>query len=294
MEHIKAYFSDSYRDEPHLIGLAVIENPYPYNPLADGLDSLVLVVMNEEIERNDTEHVQIEGQRILIRTIDSNGLSEWLSGGENRNIIEWLVRGEILVDRDGYLSSVRERLLQFPASMREQKQFAEFTGFLRTYLQAKQDLLDGNLLDAYSHVLTALHHWAHIVLIEEGRHPELTVWKQLKRVHPGIYKLYEELTVSPETLEQRVQLVMLGCEFSVMSKMKTSCALLFNILGSREEPWSIAELQSHSTLNILHGDLSLVLQKLVKREYIREVAVMNEAGDIGALELRYMNNVKTS
>lgn len=294
VEHIKAYFSDSYRDEPHLIGLAVIENPYPYNPLADGLDSLVLVVMNEEIERNDTEHVQIEGQRVLIRTIDSNGLSEWLSGGENRNIIEWLVRGEILVDRDGYLSSVRERLLQFPASMREQKQFAEFTGFLRTYLQAKQDLLDGNLLDAYSHVLTALHHWAHIVLIEEGRHPELTVWKQLKRVHPGIYKLYEELTVSPETLEQRVQLVMLGCEFSVMSKMKTSCALLFNILGSREEPWSIAELQSHSTLNILHGDLSLVLQKLVKREYIREVAVMNEAGDIGALELRYMNNVKTS
>lgn len=294
MEHIKAYFSDSYRDEPHLIGLAVIENPYPYNPLADGLDSLVLVVMNEEIERNDTEHVQIEGQRVLIRTIDLNGLSEWLSGGENRNIIEWLVRGEILVDRDGYLSSVRERLLQFPASMREQKQFAEFTGFLRTYLQAKQDLLDGNLLDAYSHVLTALHHWAHIVLIEEGRHPELTVWKQLKRVHPGIYKLYEELTVSPETLEQRVQLVMLGCEFSVMSKMKTSCALLFNILGSREEPWSIAELQSHSTLNILHGDLSLVLQKLVKREYIREVAVMNEAGDIGALELRYMNNVKTS
>lgn len=294
MEHIKAYFSDSYRDEPHLIGLAVIENPYPYNSLADGLDSLVLVVMNEEIERNDTEHVQIEDQRVLIRTIDSNGLSEWLSGGENRNIIEWLVRGEILVDRDGYLSSVRERLLQFPASMREQKQFAEFTGFLRTYLQAKQDLLDGNLLDAYSHVLTALHHWAHIVLIEEGRHPELTVWKQLKRVHPGIYKLYEELTVSPETLEQRVQLVMLGCEFSVMSKMKTSCALLFNILGSREEPWSIAELQSHSTLNILHGDLSLVLQKLVKREYIREVAVMNEAGDIGALELRYMNNVKTS
>jgi len=294
VEHIKAYFLDSYRDEPHLIGLAVIENPYPYNPLADGLDSLVLVVMDEDSSRNDTEHVQIEGQRVLIRTIDSSGLNEWLSCGENRNIIEWLVRGEILVDREGYLSSVRERLLQFPDSMREQKQFAEFTGFLRTYLQAKQDLLDGNLLDAYSHVLTALHHWAHIVLIEEGRHPELTVWKQLKRVHPGIYKLYEELTVSPETLEQRVQLVMLGCEFSVMSKMKTSCALLFNILNSREEPWSIAELQSHATLNILHGDLSLVLQKLVKREYIREVAVMNEAGDIGALELRYMNNAKTS
>ncbi|WP_241674821.1 nucleotidyltransferase-like protein [Paenibacillus luteus] len=290
MEHIKAHFADSYRNEPDLAGLAVIENPYPYNPLIDGLDSLVLVVMKEEGTRNEMEHIQIEDKRVLIRTINKSGLNEWLAGGENRNIIEWLVRGEILLEVDGYLSSIRASLLQFPNSMREQKQFTEFAGFLRTYLQAKQDLLDGNLLDAYSHTLTALHHWAHIVLIEEGRHPELTVWKQLKRVHPGIYKLYEELTVSPETLEQRVQLVMLGCEFSVMNKMKTSCALLFDILGSREEPWSIAELQAHSSIHILHVDLSLILQKLVKREYIREVAVMHELGDIGALELRYMIN----
>lgn len=288
MEHIKARFANSYREEPGLIGLAVTENPYPYNPLIDGLDLLVLVIIGKDIALNETKHVQLESERVLIRTVDPNSLNEWVSGGENRNIIEWLVRGEILVDRDGYLNGVRERLLQFPNSMREQKQFTEFAGFLRTYLQAKQDLLDGNLLDAYSHVLTALHHWAHIVLIEEGRHPELTVWKQLKRVHPGIYKLYEELTVSPETLEQRVQLVMLGCEFSVMNKMKSSCTLLFDILASREEPWSIAELQSHSSINVLHADLSLVLQKLVQREYIREVAVMPESGDTGALELRYM------
>ncbi|OMF34737.1 hypothetical protein BK133_12090 [Paenibacillus sp. FSL H8-0548] len=290
MEHIKEHFTGSYRNEPDLVGLAVVENPYPYNPLIDGLDSLVLVVTTNESAHNGTEHVQIEGKRVLIRTISTNGLKEWLASGENRNIIEWLVQGEILLDSDGYLSSVRENLLQFPYEMRAQKQFAEFAGFLRTYLQAKQDLIDGNLLDAYSHTLTALHHWAHIVLIEEGRHPELTVWKQLKRVHPGIYKLYEELTVSPETLEQRVQLVMLGCEFSVMSKMKTSCSLLIDILGSREEPWSIAELQAHSSIHILHVDLSLILQKLVKREYIREVAVMHELADIGALELRYMAN----
>ncbi|WP_028609462.1 nucleotidyltransferase-like protein [Paenibacillus harenae] len=288
MEHIKAHFVNGYRDDADLIGLAVVENPYPYNPLIDGLDLMVLVILQKDSALNGTEHVQIGAERILVRTIDPSSLNEWVSGGENRNIIEWLVRGEILLDRDGYLNSVRERLLQFPDSMREQKRFTEFAGFLRTYLQAKQDLLDGNLLDAYSHVLTALHHWAHIVLVEEGRHPELTVWKQLKRVHPGIYKLYEELTVSPETLEQRVQLVMLGCEFSVMNKMKTSCSLLFNILRSREEPWSIAELQAHPSINVLHVDLSLVLQKLVQREYIREVAVMSEPGDSGALELRYM------
>lgn len=290
MEQIKAHFVSSFKAEPDLVGLTLIDSPYPYNPLVDGLDILVLVILQHDHTRNVTKHIQMQGKRVLVRIIDSSSLNDWLSGGENRNIIEWIVRGEILVDRDGYLSSVRERLLQFPKSMREQKQFAEFAGFLRTYLQAKQDLTDGNLLDAYSHTLAALHHWAHIVLIEEGRHPELTVWKQLKLVHPGIYKLYEELTVSPETLEQRVQLVMLGCEFSIMSKMKTSCSLLFEILATREEPWSIAELQSHSSINVLHIDLSLVLQKLVQRKYIREVAVMDELehGDIDALELRYM------
>jgi hypothetical protein len=267
VEHIKAHFASSYLEVPNLVGLTVVENPYPYNPLIDGLDLLVLVLIDAKEQLNTTEHVQIDTKRVLVRAIDLSSLDEWVSGGENRNIIEWLVRGEILLDRDGYLGSVRDKLLQFPVSMREQKRFTEFAGFLRTYLQAKQDLTDGNLLDAYSHVLTALHHWAHIVLIEEGRHPELTVWKQLRRVHPGIYKLYEELTVSPETLEQRVQLVLLGCE----------------------EAWSIAELQTHPAINVLHVDLSLVLQKLVQREYIREVAIMNEPSDSGALELRYMS-----
>lgn len=287
MEHIKSHFNSQYCNDTDLISLAAIENPYPYNPLIDGLDLLVLAVLDKETIENSSEHVQFEGERVWIRTIDKKSLEAWISSGENRSIIEWIVRGEILLDREGYLGSVRESLLQFPHSLREQKQLVEFSGFLRTYLQAKQDLLDGNLLDAYSHVLTSLHHWAHIVLIEEGRHPELTVWKQMRLVHPGIYKLYEELSASPETLEQRVQLVMLACEFSVMNKMKSSCSLLLKILADRSEPWSIAELQSHPDIKVLHVDLSLLLQKLVKRSYISEVAVMKEIDDSGIIELRY-------
>lgn len=288
MEHIREHVIDTYRELPGLLAISVIKNPYSYNPLIDGLDMLVLLVTERNVDVESAEHVQLDDERALIRLVHRDELDMWITGGENRNIIEWLVRGEIWLDRDGYLAGVRERLLLFPESMREQKQFIEFTGFLRTYLQAKQDLLDGNLLDAYSHILTALHHWAHIVLIEEGRHPELTVWKQLRRVHPGVYKLYEELTASPETLEQRVQLVMLACEFSVMSKMKVCCSLLLNVMNSREEPWSIGELQSHPLINPLQIELSLVIHKLVKRAYVREVAIMQEPKESGALELRYM------
>ncbi|MHA6480313.1 nucleotidyltransferase-like protein [Paenibacillus sp. strain BS8-2] len=286
MEHIRTYIMDNYRDRPGLLSIAVIENPYPYNPLNGGVDVLVWIVMDKDAYA-ESSNILLRDALLRIRTTSRDVLENPIATEGNQNFIEWLVRGEILLDRDGYLAGVRERLLAFPESMRERKRFIEFNGFLRTYLQAKQDLSDGNLLDAYSHVLQALTHWAHIVLIEEGSHPELTVWKQLKSVHPGIYKLYEELTASPETLEQRVQLVMLACEFSVMNTMKSSCSLLMRVLNSRKEPWSVGELQDHPQLTELHLDLSIVIQKLVMRSYVREVAILQEPNDTGAIELRY-------
>lgn len=288
MKHIKSHVIDTYSGRPDLMSIFVVHNPYSYNPLIDGLDMMILLVTEADKESDSAEHVRLEGERAIIRTLNRHELDFWITVGVNRNIIEWLVRGEIWLDRDGYLANVCERLKLFPESMRKKKQLIEFSGFLRTYLQAKQDLSDGNQLDAYSHILTALHHWAHIVLIVEGKHPELTVWKQLKRVHPGIYKLYEELTASPETLEQRVQLVILACEFSVMNNMKECCSILLDIMNSRQEPWSIGELQAHPAINELQVELSLVVQKLVKRAYIREVAVMQEHKDTSALELRYV------
>ncbi|MCU6712667.1 nucleotidyltransferase-like protein [Paenibacillus sp. J5C_2022] len=288
MEQHNSYFIDMFGQRSDLLALTVVENPYPYNPLIDGLDLLVLLIATGEAAKESTEHIQYNGERALIRTIHEAHLQRWIASGENRNIIEWLVRGEIVLDRDGYLADIRERLLSFPESMREQKQLVEFIGFLRTYLHAKQDLLDGHLLDAYGHVLTALQHWAHIVLVEEGKHPELTVWKQIKRIHPGVYKLFEELTASPETLEQRVQLVMLACEFSVMNKMKSCCNMLFKIMQGKEEPWSIAELQACPDIERLGVDLTLVIHKLVKRSYLKEVAVMHDNSASGELELRYV------
>jgi len=109
----------------------------------------------------------------------------------------------------------------------------------------------------------------------------------MKKYNPGIYKLYEELTTSMESLEKRVQLVLLACEFHVMSKMKSCCRLLLDIIESREEPWSVGELMARPELKPLRLDLSLLLRKLVTRGLIREVAALPEANDPDALELQY-------
>ncbi|GGG09334.1 nucleotidyltransferase-like protein [Paenibacillus abyssi] len=288
MEKIKAYFTQYYHNKGEMISVAAIDNPYPYHPLMNGFDLLILVVAKRLDRDRMNEHVLMDGVRIQLKTIDPIQLERWLTCGEDRSIIQWLVRGEILLDQGDYLAQIRHRLIEFPEALREQKRLIEFSNFLRTYLQAKQDMQDNNLLDAHSNILTALHHWAHIALIEEGIHPELTVWRQVQRIFPEIYKLYDELTNSPETLEQRVQLVLLGCEFTVMSKMKSCCSLLLQVLSSREEPWSVMELSHHPALSGLQIDLSLLLQKLVKRAYIREVVVMPSiAADSEVLELKY-------
>jgi len=287
VEAIKTHFFDIFHKRAGLVGLMAIDNPYPYNPLIDGLDLLLLAVMDKEDPDRCVEHAGYRGKRVQIRSVVPSVLEQWIAGNENRNIIPWLVRGEILFDREQYLAQIRQRLLAFPEGLRKQKMLAEFAAFLRTYLHAKQDLQDGNILDAHSHILTSLHHWAHIVLIEEGVHPELTVWAQIKGFNTGVYKLYEELTVSPETLEQRVQLVLLACEFQVMSRMKFCCRLLLELMESSEEPLSVMELYNHPELHHLRVDLSLLLQKLVVRGFIREVAVIPDTGDTEALELKY-------
>lgn len=287
VETIKSHFLDTFHKRAGLIGLMAIDNPYRFNPLIDGLDLLLLAVTEQDDPSHSVEHVAFDGKRVQIRSVTPIVLEQAIAGIDNRSIIPWLVRGEILFDREHYLNQLKQRLSDFPEQLRQQKLIAEFAAFLRTNLQAKQDLQDGNLLDAHSSIMSSLHHWAHIALIEQGIHPELTVWAQMRHVNPGIYKLYEELTVSPETLEKRVQLVLLACDFHVMSKMKDCCKLLLELMSSREEPWRVVELHSHPSLNPLRLDLSLLLQKLVRRHYIREVAVIPATGDTEALELLY-------
>jgi hypothetical protein len=177
--------------------------------------------------------------------------------------------------------------MEWSPLIREQKLLSEFSQFVRSYLQAKQDLKDGQVLDAYSNVLSSLHYWAHIALVEEGMHPELTVWEQMRRVNPGIYKLFEELTTSGETLEKRVQLVLLACEFSILNKMESSCALLIRLIESRSESWTPSELLQHPDLSGLSLELSVLLQKLVNRGCIREIAKASRDSISGLLELRY-------
>lgn len=288
MEAIKSQFVALLTRNSTVISVLAIENPNQAIPLVDGFDLLLLVVSGSLERVNYTSHYSKDDYRIQERWIDPAEMEAWILTGENRNIIQWIIQGEILLDRNAYLERVRQRLLEFPQPLRERKLLVEFSFFLRRYLQSKEYLRKGHILDAYSNILEALHHWARIVIIEAGAHPEVIVWNQVRVINPGVYKMYEELTQSSETVKQRVQLVLLACEFSVMSKMGTCCTILLRLLESREEPWDPAELARHPDLKDLHVEISLILKKLVKKSLIKEVGVI-VGDDVDLLELRYTN-----
>jgi hypothetical protein len=280
------YYRELFGREEGLIGLVLVADPYSHQPFIDGMDRLVLVIRENVAAHEETEHWLRDDVRIQVRRVTPETVERWVVTGD-RSGVQWLVQGEVLSDDTGYLEELRRRLDEWPEELRLQKLLCEFSLFIRTYLLAKQDLQNGQVLDAYSNVLASLQYWAHISLVEQGMHPELTVWGQMRRVNPGIYKLYEELTISSESLEKRVQLVLLACEFSVLTKMRSSCALLIQLLGSRDEPWTVAELQQDSRLRGLPVDLSLLLQKLVQRGLAREVARSVRGRGAVKLELRY-------
>ncbi|MNI45289.1 hypothetical protein D3C73_997090 [compost metagenome] len=286
MDIRREQFLLKFRDDTRIISLTAIENPKQLPALTDGFDILLLIITNDQSLNNHIVNYSKDDVRIQERWVDPSSLEHWIKHGDNRNIIHWLLKGEILLDQNTYLEGLRHRMLEFPADLRDQKLLIEFSMFLRKYLQSKEYILDDHLLDAYNNILEALHHWARIVIIEDGFHPEITVWRQIRTINPGVYKLYEELTMSKETLKQRVQLVLLASEFSVMSKMERCCKSLIRILDEREQAWSVNELQHHPELMEIKIELPLLLNKMTKKALIKEVAIPLDE-DFHELELKY-------
>ncbi len=41
-------------------------------------------------------------------------MSEWIMNGTNRRIIDWILNGKVLFDRNEYMENLKKRLIDFP------------------------------------------------------------------------------------------------------------------------------------------------------------------------------------
>jgi hypothetical protein len=283
---IKAELVESFADTSDLLSVIAYEEDERFRSLTDNFDILLLVVTRSDEMNSTLYHYIKENYRIQEYRLTTGLLQKRVICEEDRDFIRWLTKGEVLVDKEAYLEQFRQQLADIPESLMEQKLLIEFTKFLRNYLQSKEYVQENHLLDAHRNLLEALHYWARLTIIENGHYPEVTIWEQVKHINLGVYKLYEELTMSTESLLDRLQLVLLACEFSVVSKMESSCRALLRLLSSRVEPWGIEEIHAELGLTGLPVNLSLLLSKLVKKELIQEVIVPKDEV-FSVLDLKY-------
>ncbi|MNI35498.1 hypothetical protein D3C73_895220 [compost metagenome] len=229
-------------------------------------------MLHEEQEKERIITHSIAGERRTQSVhVGLSALERAVMAGDNNELLTSLMAGEVIWDPKGVLEQMRQEIAQFRDPLKERILFMEFARFLHMYVKSKRYLEASCTMDAYNCVLIALYHWARIEVSEAGCFPNPAVWEQVKSLNSSVHKLYEELAASTETLDQRVELILLACEFALMSKMSDCCAMLLEILGSRKESWSIKELLQHSGLSPLGAELPLVLRKLVSRSLIREI-----------------------
>lgn len=250
-------------------------------------DMVVLMLHDGQDKERIVRHTIAGEVRTQTLHVDLAALERAVTAGDNNEMVTSLLSGEVIWDPQGILEDLRWTIMQFAQPLRERVLFMEFSRFLHMYVKAKRYIGAGCVMDAYNCVLISLYHWARIEVSEGGRFPEPAVWEQLKSQNTSVYKLYEELTISTETLEQRVELVLLACEFAIMSKMADCTAYLLSILSGRQEAWGVEELLELPGLSHLEAELPLVLRKLSSRSLIREIKSWADANAGGGHAIRY-------
>ncbi|MDF2903052.1 MAG: hypothetical protein K0S25_690, partial [Bacillus sp. (in: firmicutes)] len=213
MKHILRPIYQERASQANTLGVLMIEKRENASPITDTFDTVLLIIVKESEQPLFVKHYSYEDKKAALNIVSETQLNDWLLLGSNRKVLEWLFNGQILFDRNDFIHNLKVELREFPFYGRKIKMGIEFAKLIRRYMDGKSFFENGQNLDAYNHIVHSLHHLARLSVIENGFHPEMTVWNQVKQIEPQIYKLYEELITSEETIEKRLELLFLASEF---------------------------------------------------------------------------------
>lgn len=267
MEHILRPIYQERASHPDTLGVILVNKRDDAINMTDMFDSVLLIIVKEAEQPVFTKHYLYGDTKMVMHIITEKRLRKWLFIGSNRKIIDWIFFGKVLFDRNEFLYKLRSELQEFPFYGRKIKTGIQFSKLIRRYLEGKEFFERGDYLDAYNHVVDSLHHLGRLSVIDSGLYPEVTVWAQVKKIEPAIYKLYEELVMSNETLEKRLELLFLASEFLINSRTHDGAQHIVETMLSKST-WSIQELHDHEELSYYSTDLEVFIEYLIEKGYI--------------------------
>lgn len=258
--------------QSNTLGVLMVEKKQNLSHITESFDVILLIVVKEAEQPIFIKHYTYNDQKAAMHIIAEEKLREWLLLGSNRKIFEWIYNAKILFDRNEYVANLKTELREFPFYGRKIKMGIEFAKLIRRYVDGKALFENKQYIDAYNHVVHSLHHLARLAIIENGLHPELTVWHQVKQIEPEIYKLYEELVTSEETLKKRLELLFLASDFLIHSRTTIGTAHLLDILSSKEY-WSFNEIMNEKELIPYSVDMSVLLEYLIEKHLLEVINI---------------------
>ena len=253
--------------QANTMGILLIEKKEKTIPVTDSFDVILFIVVNDADQPILIKHYSYQGKKAAMHIVTEEVLNEWLQLGSNRKAVEWIHSGKILFDRNEFLHNLKDTLWESPFKDRKLKMGLEFAKLIRRYTNGKAFFERQQYLDAYNDIVHSLHHLARLSVIEKGFHPEVTVWPQVRKIEPEVYKLYYELVNSEEPLEKRLELLFLAGEFLIHSRTKLGADHIIGVLKTMDQ-WSFNEIYKHPELQLYSVDLEVLFEYLIDRHFI--------------------------
>ncbi|MBM7553866.1 nucleotidyltransferase-like protein [Thalassobacillus pellis] len=262
---------------PNTLGVLILEKKKPISPVTDNFDVILFIVVQQAEDPWYVKHYEFENKTAAMHIVDEELLMEWIDTSSYRRAVEWLINGNIVYDRNEYLHNLKDKLREFPQEARDLKKVIEFAKLIRSYTESKDLFESDQNMDAFSRMVHSLHYLGRLAIIEKGFHPEVTVWNQVRRIEPEVYKLYEELTQSNEPIDKRVQLMLLAVEHAISIRASNSAKHLLELMRTKKGAWSFGDLKVHPEVKLYALDLSAMIEYLTEKELI-EVELQETKG----------------
>ncbi|WNF36704.1 nucleotidyltransferase-like protein [Bacillaceae bacterium IKA-2] len=279
MEYILKHFCEEILSQENTNGILLINKEINMMNYSSEFDFLLIVVIDQP-QLASVEQFDISNKSVEVYYFTINQISRILITGKNRALIDWLINGTVVFEKDEYISKLRKNIIDFPISERKYKMTVEFTKLIHRYTEGKKLFQSGHLLDAFNSILHSLHYLARLSVIEHGFYPEVTVWKQVKRFEPEIYKLYEEMVTGEESLEKRLELLLIANNFALASKTKIGASHLLEIMRQGKEPWSIEQLLNLDEIKEYKINLVALVEYLVNKGIVDIIKVPTEKENV--------------
>ncbi|WP_100406421.1 nucleotidyltransferase-like protein [Bacillus solitudinis] len=254
--------------EPDTFAISVLEKDHSPLSNTDGFDAIILLIKKNPQVDWHVKHYLVQGKTVAFHDLSQAMMHHSLIAGNQRRLVDWLVNGKIVFDRNEFLQGVKERIDSFPPGDRSKKMTIQFAKMIRRFEEGKKLFQCDHHFDAFSNMMHALHHLARLAVIHQGFYPEVTVWEQVKYIEPETYKLYQELLNSKESLDKRIELLILATEFAIHSKVHVGSQHLLSLLESRSGSWSISELMQLQEVDDYKIDLELMMNYLLEKRFV--------------------------